>query len=100
MFGSDWPVCGVGPGTNFVHQPCDGTDNVVGDGDEARRGSDEQGESGSRETSGTAWTEWRDVVERLLEASELDEVEREWVWWRTAGEAYGVELDRDVSGAR
>ena len=95
MFGSDWPVCGVGSGTNFGHFT------------KTERAEEGKGEEGGEQVNGadrergrgkSAWTEWHDVVERLLDACELDEEEKEWVWWRTAAEAYGVEVDVDVGG--
>jgi len=95
MFGSDWPVCGVGPGTNFGHQP-GRVGMFIADGDEEQQGKDKQRESVNREPGRTAWTEWRDVVEKLLEACELSQEETEWIWWRTAAKAYGLDLDLHV----
>ena len=93
MFGSDWPVCGVGKGTNFGHRPSSDVGTERADGHERRQGEDGNPQDEREIASGTAWTEWHDVVERLLEACALDEEEKEWVWWKTAAEAYGVEFD-------
>jgi len=92
MFGSDWPVCGVGAGTNHGHQRARRGGESV-DGQEKAQAHEENSEGGREVTRKTAWTEWHDVVEKLLEACELDEDEKEWVWWRTAAEAYGIEVD-------
>lgn len=65
MYGSDWPVCNVGLG---------------GSGNDGGQGH---------------WREWLDVVESLLDEVGVGEEEREWVWWKTAVEAYGVKIDLD-----
>lgn len=39
-----------------------------------------------------SWRLWRDVVENVLEVS-ATEHEKEWVWWRTAAEAYKIEME-------
>lgn len=37
------------------------------------------------------WSFWRDVVEGLLKEEGFEEEDKEWVWWRAGGEAYGLE---------
>lgn len=43
-------------------------------------------------TGNESWGLWRNVVEEILERYEVDEDGREWIWWRTAEEAYRLNL--------
>ncbi|EMC98780.1 hypothetical protein BAUCODRAFT_64587 [Baudoinia panamericana UAMH 10762] len=42
----------------------------------------------------SSWVAWKDVVKAMLNnaAYGLSEEEKEWIWWRTAAEAYRIEL--------
>jgi len=74
MFGSDWPVCGVGAR------------------EEDEKGGQSSGDGGGKGTNPNAWSEWYRVVTRLLDELEISEEEREWIWWRTSVEVYGLDL--------
>jgi L-rhamnono-1,4-lactonase len=70
MFGSDWPVCTLG----------------------VRGGACAAAEDGGEgETGAVAWELWRQVVERMCDAADLDGEERAMVWGGTAMGAYGIE---------
>lgn len=77
MFGSDWPVCCVG-----ARAAEDGESDGGGGGGEG------EGEGGS---NANAWREWYRIVVRLLDELGFSEEEREWVWWRTSVEVYGLD---------
>lgn len=38
------------------------------------------------------WGLWREVVETWMVEKKLSDEEREWIWWRSACEAYAVEM--------
>jgi len=79
MFGSDWPVCGVG----------------VREEDEEDEMSGDEGDNGGgvrKETNPNAWCEWYQIVTLLLDELRIEEQDREWVWWRTSVEVYGLDL--------
>ena len=40
-----------------------------------------------------AWGTWRGICQAWCEHNELSEEEKEWVWWRTCGEGYGLMLE-------
>lgn len=42
-----------------------------------------KGESGN-------WAFWREIVEKYMDEREFERELREWVWWRTGVEAYGL----------
>lgn len=71
MFGSDWPVCNVGVRSK-------------------------SGSEAGEEVYNGAWSEWHEIVESLLNEVGVGEEEREWVWWRTAREAYGLDVVQQV----
>lgn len=40
---------------------------------------------------GGNWSFWRELLEDWMEKEALGEEEREWVWWKTGREAYGIQ---------
>lgn len=39
-----------------------------------------------------AWGRWYAVVQKWVDTHVLDPAEREWIWWRSANEAYGLRV--------
>ena len=39
----------------------------------------------------SAWGKWRDVVEKICYMASMDRQAQEWLWYRSAMEAYGIE---------
>ncbi|KAF2638221.1 hypothetical protein P280DRAFT_471343 [Massarina eburnea CBS 473.64] len=61
MFASDWPVCNVG------------------------------GPQGEKDGEERNWSVWRSVVKAWMDGKGLEDEEKEWIWWKTGVEAYGIE---------
>lgn len=97
LWGSDWPVCCLGVrAARSGGDPYDNDDN-----DEHNDSNDNGGRKGGYNNA--AWSEWYDIVCRVMDEIELSEEEREGVWWRNCGEAYGLDVggdgDDDVRGS-
>jgi len=98
MFGSDWPVCGVGAraaGTSGGAGSVAEVGGVCGAGEEEGEGASgvRAANNSADGTNPSAWSEWYQIVSRLLDELGIDEEEREWIWWRTSMEAYGLDVD-------
>lgn len=83
MFGSDWPVCTVG-----VEVDASGKDKEKEAGQQGEEGGEKAKETKEAFEGENAWVKWKEIVERFCYMGSLEKEDLEWLWYKTAMEAY------------